>query len=46
MGNVVDSVGRDQPGHPMSFIVEVIHGGGSTSLYLPAGAGTIARLRP
>ena len=25
MGNVVDFVGSDQPGHPMSFIVEVIH---------------------
>jgi len=26
MGNVVDFVGSNQPGHPVSFIVEVIHG--------------------
>jgi hypothetical protein len=26
MGDVVDFVGSDQPGHPVSFIVEVIHG--------------------
>jgi hypothetical protein len=44
MGDVVDFVGSDQPGHPVSFIVEVIHGAGSTSRYVRAGAGTIAQL--
>jgi hypothetical protein len=47
MGNVVDFVGSDQPGHPVSFIVEVVHGGrGSISRYIRAGAGTMARLCP
>lgn len=44
MGDVVDFVGSDQPGHLLSFIAEVIHGARIDSPYVRACAGAIAQL--